>query len=145
MGALHHGASTHGSPKITELSCTSSIFLHFLDRELNTLLFNKQHNLWHRSFQNSIAFIRVSCFSNPQLYTLYISIAIFEYLNHPCHGPLIANTFTLQYQKHINNTELSFYTLPFCTRLKWLKILVSPTWSEFTGYVLDTMSSFPTI
>ena len=84
----------------------------------------------HRSFQNSIAFIRVSCFSNPQLYASYISIFIFEYLNHPCHGPPIASTFIMQYQNNITNTEISFSTLPFCTWLKWLKILFSPMWQN---------------
>ena len=115
---------------MVELSCTSSLFLHFLVGESNTLLFNKQHRFWHRSFQNSIAFIRFSFFSNPQLYALYISIVIFEYLNHPCHRPLIASTFIMQYQNNISNTEILFSTLPFYTWLKWLKILFSRMWQN---------------
>ena len=53
----------------------------------------------------------MSCFSNPQLYTSNISIAILEYLNH---------TFILQYQNNITNTEISFSTLPFvCDWSDW--------------------------
>ena len=99
-----------------------------------TQVFAKFYHL-HQSF----------LFFDPELYASYISIAIFEYLNHPCDGLLIAKTFILQYQNNITNTESFFSTLPFCTWLKWLKILFSPTWREFVGYVLDTTPSFPAV
>ena len=46
VGKLEYVMSTSliGSPKITELSCTSSLFLLFLVGESNTVLFNKKHN-----------------------------------------------------------------------------------------------------
>ena len=65
--------------------------------------------IFDRSFQNSITFIRISCFSDPQLHALYIYMTIFENLNHSCHGSLIANSFILQYQNNITNTEIYFF------------------------------------
>ena len=62
---------------------------------------------------SKIALIGDSCFSDPQVCASYMSIAVFKYLNHHCYGPLIANTFILQYQNSTTNTEISFSTLPF--------------------------------
>ena len=74
-------------PKITKLSCTNSSLLCFLIRESNTFLLNNS-TIFDRSFENSIAFSIVSCFSDSQLHLSYISITIFEYLNHTCHDGL---------------------------------------------------------
>ena len=114
----------------------NNILPKIIAKKKKTAQFLPQKNCWY--------FITDSCFSDSQLHVSYISINIFEYLNQPCHGPLVLNTFILKYQNNITNTEISFPTFPFCTWLKWLKIFLSQTCPQFIDYMLDTTPSFLT-
>ena len=105
----------------TKLLCTSSSLLCFLVRELNANLLYKQQNFWHWSFQNSVTFTRVSCFScfsHSQLhassiqYYLWISESLLPWATDCVHfHPAIWT----QYHQHWN----SFFHYAFYV---WLKI-----------------------
>ena len=122
-------------PKDNELSCNNSFLLCFLIGGANTIFdtgFSKHLSPWSEFLLFPIL-----------NFTLLITAS--EYLHHPCHGQQIANTFILKYQNNIISTETQFSTLSFWTCLKWLKMLLFPTWREPLPDVLHTSPSVPTV
>ena len=86
----------------------------------------------------------ISSLSNQQLNTSNKALGICVYAHYLCDKLLISINFCLQ-QNKIIILEICLFFVPFVTRMKRPQKFLSPSNSEFIGYILYTSPSFSTV